>query len=582
MLRRFATDQRFRGSYICATNLGFDLAAMFKTGKRMITSLEIVPRGSDVIIATCYVPYSPDGKMYRKASLLAKGEDLHDFYKLTWLDSINHYGVGVEALGKLIGSPKLNTPPFIGKLPKTPDEWTQLKTYNIQDATVTYNFMKWMQNEYNQLGATMKCTAPSTSVDLLRRKFLPMTILQPPRAQVLKDYTSYYGGRTEAFHRGHYKYENWGNIFVYDVNSLYPYCMKSKPFPDPSQFIKYDKISAADISAPYGYATFELKCPADNLLIPILPVKTDKLRFPTGYIKGTYDFYSVKMALDLGYEFISGKNATIYTQTIHPFKDYIDTLYAKRQELQATGNAEQIIVKLLMNSLYGKFGQRFNNKERLILNEDEIVERTKDWTVECTPYSITGIMKMSTTDDSRIPAYVNPVIASYITSYARSHLFKLMRQIGYERVMYCDTDSLFTPRVISTSGELGALKLEKTYRELLIVKAKMYAGIESDGKEIIKIKGVKRPKLPTDDYGIKSVETLLKQIETSNAVSANMPHFTKFRSGLKSPDNWINKPTITHKVLKLDDDKRLWPDKFKLTPTTSKPLVLSPVDYIDA
>jgi len=49
-----------------------------------------------------------------------------------------------------------------------------------------------------------------------------------------------------------------------------------------------------------------------------------------------------------------------YLETCEPFKEYVDTLYKKRLEYQEDKSPQEIVPKLLMNSLYGGEGMPQN------------------------------------------------------------------------------------------------------------------------------------------------------------------------------------------------------------------------------
>jgi len=86
------------------------------------------------------------------------------------------------------------------------------------------------------------------------------------------------------------------------------------------------------------------------------------------------------------------------------------------------------------------------------------------------------------------------VWASYITAYARLHLWKQMKRIGFDRILYCDTDSIFTTkRFMNTSNELGELKKEVKMKNITIFRAKSYIT-----ENQVKMKGLWLPLSPLE------------------------------------------------------------------------------------
>jgi hypothetical protein len=82
----------------------------------------------------------------------------------------------------------------------------------------------------------------------------------------------------------------------------------------------------------------------------------------------------------------------------------------------------------------------------------------------------------------REPSNVYAVsIASHITEYARFYLWSLMQRIGWQNVLYCDTDSLKIHyrymkyyKDLIHSTKLGALKLESVSKEFAVYAPKYW------------------------------------------------------------------------------------------------------------
>jgi len=87
---------------------------------------------------------------------------------------------------------------------------------------------------------------------------------------------------------------------------------------------------------------------------------------------------------------------------------------------------------------------------------------------------------------------VNVAIASAITAYARIHMSQFKNNPDF-KLYYSDTDSMVTnkplPDYMVGTG-LGQLKLEYVIKKAVFLAPKVYALITTDGKEIIKVKGL--------------------------------------------------------------------------------------------
>jgi hypothetical protein len=90
-------------------------------------------------------------------------------------------------------------------------------------------------------------------------------------------------------------------------------------------------------------------------------------------------------------------------------------------------------------------------------------------------------------------------IAAHVTEYARFHLYKLMKAVGVEKVIYCDTDSLKIKEQDKKPVEhlihpykIGYLKIEEQFNTFIIDGAKNYQtdttkrikGLPSNAKQI--------------------------------------------------------------------------------------------------
>ena len=462
---------RYRNSFVVATNLQFDFFGVFNKHEE-IQEFHTLFRGSDLLMAKTFII---DGKFNKKSYTGKKRGDGRKGHSLTFIDTSNYVHMRVKDMGELLGIEKLKIGELIGQKPKTIEEEERMIEYNIRDAQVSREFMVFLFDAFKDLGASPKTTIASTAMSLFKNKYLKQTYWRQD-TEVLKDlFKGYYGGRTEVFKRG--KIENMN---YYDINSLYPSVMIRK-FPDPNSgrttykdtlhyIEEYEGISDVDIIAP-------------DLHYPYLPFRRpDKLVFATGTWRGSYTHFELKKAMFLGYKITKVHKTHYYKETCRPFKEYVEELYSKRKEYKAKGSNMQLVVKLLLNSLYGKFGQKFEERDNWIPAKNITMEEIKSYDkVE----RINDFMCVKETVEPA--AFCIPIWSAYVTAYARDVLFNYFPEIP---PLYCDTDSIVSPKETSTSSDLGDMKLEYQIKDGIIVKPKMYAFISSEGEEVIKLKGV--------------------------------------------------------------------------------------------
>jgi len=358
------------------------------------------------------------------------------------------------------------------------NNWKQLmpewKPYLNNDCIGLYQVLdKWEDYLIKKYNTSLKksITLAQLSMQIFRRQFLkkPIATYQAQEDDIR---LSYYGGRTEIFRM-------YGeNLNYYDVNSLYPFVMEEKEMPVGTP-IKSFIMKPSD----FGVAFAEVECPLD-LKYPLLPYRSlkGKLTFPTGKWSGWYCTPELKKAEELGYK-IKIKYGYKF-QKAKLFTDYINTLYKVKQNAKS-GTVDYIASKLLMNSLYGKFGQRRERESLTIFPKS---------TIDLTPVDFFGDLPVFIEKSESKAKHILPAIASFVTCYARLELYKLIEKSIKKggKVYYCDTDSLITDIKLPCSNKLGDIKDELIeeggIKEGVFLLPKMY-GIKTGKGELIKCKG---------------------------------------------------------------------------------------------
>jgi len=267
------------------------------------------------------------------------------------------------------------------------------------------------------------------------RKKFPML---PP--EVDKDIRkSYRGGFT-------YVNECWkekavGKGIVLDVNSLYPSCMTSPyllPYSNPQLFEgKY----VYDPNYPLYIQAFTCSFDIKQGKIPSVQIRNSLSFVPNEYVKSSQgeridlyltnpDFELFKEQYDIHYiKYLGGWK---FKAASGLFDNYVN--YWTEQKIKAgkEGNAPlRQISKLLLNSLYGKFGVSGVARNKIpVLDHDGIVRF------------------INTEEETRETLYV--AVSSFITSYGRNKTIRTSQTIkdytldkyGEDRYFYSDTDSI--------------------------------------------------------------------------------------------------------------------------------------------
>lgn len=265
---------------------------------------------------------------------------------------------------------------------------------------------------------------------------------------------SYTGGAVDV-------YKPYGeNIKVYDVKSLYPSVMLNNPMPigDPTYFegnIISNKECWTNNDKPFGFFYVKIQAPKD-MKEPILQVKRKinnltRTIAPTGSWKGWYFSEELYNAEKYGYKFEVLKGYTFNKGYI--FKDYVEKLYAIK-ESHPKGSPMNMNAKLLLNSLYGRFGMSPYSEEHIILpshlSNQFILDDNFD-ILDVIDFKnnqelITYKKRLNPNVDGNIEENkyknVSIVVASAITAYGRIHMsqFKNNPEIG--DLLYSDTDCI--------------------------------------------------------------------------------------------------------------------------------------------
>jgi len=171
-------------------------------------------------------------------------------------------------------------------------------------------------------------------------------------------------------------------------------------------------------------------------------------------------------------------------------------MYNLRREYQKNKSPMQMVTKILMNSLYGKFGQKFLDKDNLLA-----LNHTTEQLQKFKSFEVLGNNNfIRIVEDRRPSVFCIPIWASYVTAYARLKLHDSMLLCN---PVYVDTDSLITTKELPTGNLLGQLKLEYKINSGIIVKPKFYM-INSDTETIIKSKGIGKKLVLQDFFKILS------------------------------------------------------------------------------
>ena len=352
-----------------------------------------------------------------------------------------------------------------------------LEEYCINDARITKESIikYWKIIEENGLTKNNRIlTAAKLSIE---NYFLKNCIIKKKIKlkydRVIRE--SYFGGRTEVF--GNQK-EN-EILLHYDWSGMYAQCMKEK--------VLGGEIIESNIIKDLKYPGFYWIKFRQNLEIPILPIKKDKLLFANGEFDGWYWFEEIALAIEYGVDIISVRKMISAQYYDNFIKDFVEL----NDEIRKISPIHKIIGKNNNNTFYGRLGMNPERLEEEITNKLDINKYEK--VVEINGAFI-GYRKKE-------KSISNVLISASITSKARIKLYRGIDEVikNGGRVLYTDTDSIiaafkeneYENKLDIKMGEVlfDSSDMNTIISEGVFAMPKTYAVRYKDGREIVKIKG---------------------------------------------------------------------------------------------
>jgi hypothetical protein len=460
-----------------------------------------------------YIGDKPESKYYGLSLSNGNGEEIS-------LSNIDNSGQG------------LNNPHDVGE-----EKWNlkeECLKYLKSDVEGLFEIIDNASKHYfdnYKLNMSSFLTLPSLSLGIFGNLFFNnekyrIKMIKGPLEKYLRE--SYYGGNVQSFVT-----ENNGEVeeaFHYDLNSQYPNAMVSNEMPVGNPVFSTNKN--IDYYSGFVYAK-------------IIPPSEDKLKNLYIQYRGNdpkntitcprtpfirwIDSLELKSALKEGYkaEIICGidfpDSKKIESRNL--FTDFVDHFF--NEKLYAKDQVARTIAKLILNSLYGKFGQKDISSRIRIVDQDtanKLVKKyhytyfseiTKDKILIKYSYKLNEKLRRLYEEDEEdikneeieyfskergIPSAVH--ISSRIAALARVSI-NIYKNIPGNRLLYSDTDSLFLEKPLPDyliGKELGKWKLEAHIKKGVFIRPKVYyyEDVNNNLKKVCA--GVNAESLSINDY----------------------------------------------------------------------------------
>ena len=390
-------------------------------------------------------------------------------------------------------------------------------------------YSEYIYKHFN-INITKYNTLPALSMGIFGINFYneeknPIKMIKGPLGKFIRE--AYFGGNVDVFVKGKDKFVDKG--YHYDMNSQYPNAMLNKmPTGDP--VFSNNK----DLNYYFGFVFAKITPPSESVLKNLFIQERDMhgaVNCPRTNIIRWISSEELKQAIKLGYkaEVICGIHFPNYCDQNELFGDYVKYFY--NLKANAKNNLERVVAKLMLNSLYGKFGQKEIESRMKVVSKDRANKLIK--THQCTYFSeitpdlilikygeklnekLRLIYKNEFKEDddkdigfARIRGVNSAVqISCMISAYARMSINEF-KNLDNNPLIYSDTDSLIllnklVPSLppaplgapLGAGGEgggegqdniignkLGQWKLENVFHKGIFIRSKLYCYYVKDKK----------------------------------------------------------------------------------------------------
>ena len=357
-----------------------------------------------------------------------------------------------------------------------------------------------------------KSTGAGIALTMFKQVFLKDELYGSLEKILRKEELAYIGGRTEVFKKSFKSKNENDKLYYNDINSSYPFSMTQEM---PFKFIKtINKDFKAELNniKPYnlyGVEKYEYKG-NNKQFINNLIEKSEfgNISINTNQNKNYKWGCEVQEAIN--------NNIDVYIYEINEyepkaiFKEYAEYFYNERLKIKNTNKGLAEFYKLLLNSLYGKFGSRVFNETKLINSFDDIFKISDGNLKMILNYNMLddniGIMEYKKAGQEIASIHNLIRFSSYITALSRCNLSIVMRDIGHNEIFYIDTDSIFSSKKPSLNfidnNILGKWKEEEPsgIKNAYFLCKKTYAYKTFDDETTIKAKGMNKSNLLFENY----------------------------------------------------------------------------------
>jgi len=528
---QFMTMEKYRRTLNFFYNIDFDIAAIIKyLPEKELKQLISLNRVEYKDYQINYVP--------KKAFTIRRNKKVWRYFDL-W----QYYRLGLDkAVKQYINASEGKDPIDRKKLGEDAKYWLKHKDaiikYCIKDAYLTQKLGELMQKKLNDIGISfdMPYSTGTISVRYFSQyyEFPRFT----PTDWNKYAYLSYFGGRFEVTRKGVIDY-----VIVQDINSAYPYQISNLLDIDKGVWQKSSKI---DEDADIGFYKIVIEKSPDHPIQPFSFRDNGLVYYPQfnniiHYCTLDELLFALDNYDDLEIRVLDGWN--FYArEEVYPFEN-IKEIYEHRKRIKKEDPVMQLVLKIIMNSLYGKAAEKTEGVYEVDPDEaDDFL-----YFGEYVPVS----------SQLKPGKVFNPVYASLIT--ARTRVMLLEEAIKYpDYVVAMFTDSLISTKpLIRPTSQLGGWDNEGE-GEALIIGCGVYT-VRDENKGYLKTR-LRGMHVDFDNIDLFKVAEENKdktkiEIEWTKSIRPKEAALFKNKYDLKDINHFISYQKQLHVRM---DRKRIW------------------------
>jgi DNA polymerase type B, organellar and viral len=362
--------------------------------------------------------------------------------KIVAVDTLNYWRASLATLGKKVGLEKQ-------EIDFAHADLTTLQAYCRNDVAILVHavigLLGWiLENDYG----AFRYSVPSLAFSVFRSRFYDGSIELHSNAQVRSlERSAYYGGRLECYRIGKVQEK----VYELDVCALYPFVMRDQRYP--IKLVEWSHKESDVDTLANGLAS---ECCAK------VRIKSKSVDYPVRleqglcHCVGEYDTWLC--GPELAHAHKMGAIARLYSWSRYEmrplFRPFVEHFWDRRREYEKNGDTLQAeFCKLMMNSLYGKFGQlspkwEFDGLNHTGCNFGTIIEYDSV-EKQTNKYRVIGdrMEKQNPNHHHDDGENASPIIAAYVTAYGREWMRYLKEIAGFDNVYYLVTDALLCNQV---------------------------------------------------------------------------------------------------------------------------------------